>query len=131
MTEPDIAERTQQALADPKPGDRYQEMFSWWTVVVSVDKDWGITVLEAGGPCNGVRGRVKNDLSRWEWRERHKDEPYPEWLEIEPWQERAEQRHFPSAAEFAEHMRGCLLAGRGLDISGWAQQRAKRAEPVS
>ena len=43
---------------------------------------------------------------------------------VAPWQERAEQRHFPLLAEFQQHMRGELLADRGLDVSAWPQQRA-------
>lgn len=124
MTEPDIGERTRQALTDPKPGDRYQEMFSWWTVVVAVT-DWGVTVLQAAGPFNLVPGRVCNDETPQQ-RDQRRDrgEPYQRWVQVEPWQERATAHYFASLAEFQMHMRGELLCDRGLDISEWPRCRA-------
>jgi hypothetical protein len=124
MAERDIGERTRQALADPRPGDRFHEMYSWWTVVVAVS-DWGVTVLQAGGPFNLVPGRVRNDETPQHREERIKRrEPYQEWVPVEPWQERAEARCFATLAEFQMHMRGEMLADRGLDISEWARCRA-------
>jgi len=121
--EPDFVTRTKEALADPKPGDRFHEMYTWWTVVVAVS-DWGVTVLQAVGPFNLVLGQVRNDETREERRGRiARKEPYKEWRLVRPWQERAEQRHFPSLADFQKHINGDLLADRGLDISAWSQQR--------
>lgn len=128
MPEPDFVIRTREALADPNPGDRFHEMYSWWTVVVT-SGDWGVTVLQAGGPFNLVLGRMRNDETPHQREQRRKrGEPYEEWVTVEPWQERAGQRHFPSLAAFQEHMRGELLADRGLDISAWAQERAAASE---
>lgn len=127
----DVADETRQALADPKPGDRYHEMFSWWTVVVAVTDGWGITVLQAGGPFNLVRGRVRNEETPVQRRKRiESGEPYAEWVIVEPWQERAELRHFRTLSDFQAHMRGELLADRGLDIAGWPQQRAAEEAEV-
>lgn len=70
-------------------------------------------------------GRVRNDETPHEREQRRKrGEPYEEWVTVAPWQERAQQRHFPLLAAFQEHMRGELLADRGLDISAWPQQRS-------
>ena len=124
MAEPDFVTRTKEALADPKPGDRFHEMYSWWTVVVAAG-EWGVTVLQAGGPFNLVLGRMRNDETPFMREQRRKrGELYEEWVTVAPWQERAEQRHFPLLAEFQQHMRGELLADRGLDVSAWPQQRA-------
>lgn len=114
---------TEAALADPQPGDRFHEMYSWWTVVVAAG-NWGVTVLQAGGPFNLVPGQVRNDMIREQRaQQRARGEPYQEWVPIEPWQLRAKLRHFPTLAEFQNHMRGELLADRGLDISSWSQER--------
>ena len=113
---------TREALAAPRPGDRFHEMYSWWTVVVAAGP-WGVTVLMAGGPFNLVRGQVRN--SKYPQKgDRRKRGPEPEWVEVAPWQERAELRHFPTLEAFAAHMWGELLRDRGLDVSGWPQQRA-------
>lgn len=36
---------TAEAFADPKPGDRFHEMLSWWMIVVSVGAD-GVKVMD-------------------------------------------------------------------------------------
>jgi hypothetical protein len=124
MPEPYFVTRTREALADPEPGDRFHEMYTWWTVVVAAG-DRGVTVLQAGGPFNLVWGRVRNDETpRQRELRRERGEPYAEWVTVAPWQERATLRHFPSLAEFQQHMSGELLADRGLDISAWPEQRA-------
>lgn len=129
VTEPDFVLRTREALADPKPGDRYHEMYSFWIVVAAVS-EWGVTVLEAGGPFNLVPGRVRNDESPYEREQRRKrGEPYQEWRRVEPWQLRARQCHFATLAEFQKHVGGDLLCDRGLDISAWPQQRAAGVVP--
>lgn len=123
MDEPEFMTRTREAIAAPQPGDRFHEMYSYWTVVVAVG-DWGVTVLQASGPFNLVPGRVRNDEMPHQREQRlARREPYQEWLEIAPWQVRAEQRHFPTLAEFQKCIRGDLLADHGLDISSWRQAR--------
>lgn len=124
MGEPDFVVRTKEALADPQPGDRFHEMYSFWTVVVAVG-EWGVTVLEAGGPFNLVPGRVRNDETPHEREQRRKrGEPYQEWVPVEAWQLRAVQRHYVTLAEFRKVVGTDLLADRGLDVSAWPQQRA-------
>jgi hypothetical protein len=99
-------------------------MYSWWTVVVAAGP-WGVTVLQASGPFNLVAGQIRNnEIPEQREQRRKRGEPYQEWLPVTPWHERAELRHFDSLASFQEHMRGDLLADRGLDITAWPQQRA-------
>lgn len=44
------AEETAVAFDNPKVGDRFHEMCSFWVYVVAVHKEW-IGILEASGPC--------------------------------------------------------------------------------
>lgn len=43
---------TAQAFADPRPGDRFHEMFSFWMYVVAVEPDGRVAVLTASPPCS-------------------------------------------------------------------------------
>lgn len=38
------------ALNDPKPGDRWHEMYSWWMYVLKVE-DGKVTTISSGAPC--------------------------------------------------------------------------------
>ena len=124
MPEPAFVVRTREALADPRPGDRFHEMYSAWTVVVAVSS-WGVTVLEAGGPFNLVPGRIRNQENEYAREQRIKRrEPYQEWVHVDPWHLRAVQHHYPTLAEFQAALRGDLLYDRGTDVSDWPRQRA-------
>jgi hypothetical protein len=98
---------TAEAFADPRPGDRFQEMFSWWMVVVSVGPE-GVKVMSGSGPVNLQRGQ------------------FPDGEIVEPFPERAEVRWYATAGDFrAAHAYGSipgyamLLADRGIDVTGW------------
>lgn len=100
---------TAEAFADPRPGDRFHEMFSWWVVVVSVAAD-GVKVMHGSGPVNLRRGR------------------FPDGELVEPFPERAEVRWYATAEDFRAAWRyGSIpgytvtLAGRGLDVAGWLE----------
>jgi hypothetical protein len=41
---------THKAMDDPRPGDRYQEMYSFWMYVVAVRDDGAIIVAEGSSP---------------------------------------------------------------------------------
>jgi hypothetical protein len=41
---------TNEAMDDPRPGDRYQEMYSFWMYVVAVRSDGAIIVAEGSPP---------------------------------------------------------------------------------
>ena len=104
---------TAEAFADPRPGDRFHEMFSWWVVVLSVGGD-GVKVMCGGGPVNLRRGR------------------FPDGEVVDPFPERAEVRWYATADDFRAANRygsidgyTAMLAGRGLDVSGWLE-RAKK-----
>ena len=98
--------------------------------MVTAVSDWGVTVLEAPGPFSLVPGRVRNHENEYDREQRIKRrEPYQEWLHVEPWQLRAEQRHFATVAEFQKVIGGDLLCDRGLDISAWPQQREPGEAP--
>lgn len=42
--------KTREALADPKLGDRYTEMYAFWAIVVEVDGN-RVAILRASAPC--------------------------------------------------------------------------------
>jgi hypothetical protein len=103
---------TAEAFADPRPGDRFHEMFSAWAVVVSAGAD-GVKVMDGHGPVNLRRGR------------------FPDGELVEPFPERARVRWYTTADDFRAAYRYAsidgytvMLAGRGLDVSGWLE-RAK------
>lgn len=104
---------TAEAFADPQPGDRFQEMFSWWIVVVSVGPE-GVKVMSGSGPTNLRRGR------------------FPDGEIVEPFPERAEVLWYATAEDFraAHRYNGIsgydmMLADRGkVDVTGWLE-RAK------
>lgn len=51
--------QTDAAFADPQPGDRFAEMYSFWLYVVARNGDL-VTTIEAGVPCEFPRdGRIK------------------------------------------------------------------------
>jgi len=100
---------TAEAFADPKPGDRFHEMYSWWVVVVAVDDD-GIKTMSGSGPTNLTRGQF------------HDGEI------VEPFPERAMVRWFSTAGAFRAAHRyssgisgySVMLADRGkIDVRGW------------
>lgn len=45
---------TAQAMADPQPGDRYHEMWSFWLYVVARNGDQ-VCTMEASAPCSFPR----------------------------------------------------------------------------
>jgi len=101
---------TAEAFADPRPGDRFHEMFSFWVVVVSAGAD-GVKAMEGGGPVNLRRGRL------------------PDGEIVEPFPERARVCWYATADDFRAAFRyrtidgyTVLLAGRGLDVSGWLER---------
>jgi hypothetical protein len=104
---------TAEAFADPRPGDRFQEMYSWWMVVVSAGPE-GVKVMSGSGPVNLRRGR------------------FPDGEIVEPFPERAEVRWYATAGDFRDaHRYGSIpgydmmLADRGkVDVTGWLE-RAK------
>jgi hypothetical protein len=105
-------QETAEAFAAPRPGDRFQEMFSWWMVVVSVCPE-GVKVMAGSGPTNLVRGR------------------FPDGQVVEPFPERAEVHWYATAEDFrAAHRCDSIpgyamqLADRRIDVTGWLD-RAK------
>jgi hypothetical protein len=56
------------AMADPRPGDRYHEMYSFWVYVLTVDD--GVTVIECGGhPSHiGDRGSLRRFVDHDQFR---------------------------------------------------------------
>lgn len=123
MLEDDRTQRrdqeTAEAFADPRPGDRFQEMFSWWMVVVSAGPE-GVKVMSGSGPVNLRRGR------------------FPDGEIVEPFPERAEVHWYATAGDFrAAHSYGSipgyamLLADRGTDVTGWLDRaRSVPAAPT-
>jgi hypothetical protein len=118
MFEDDLTRRqdqkTAEAFADPRPGDRFTEMFSWWLVVVSVGPE-GVKVMSGSGPTNLERGRFSDGEI------------------VEPFPERAEVCWYATAEDFrADWAYGgsvpgysVLLIDRGdVDVTGWLE-RAK------
>jgi hypothetical protein len=111
MREQDRA--TAEAFADPEPGDRFHEMYSWWVVVVEAGAG-GVKVMCAGGPTNVTRGR------------------FPDGEIVEPFADRAQVRWYATADDFrAAYAYGSIpgysvtLADRGkIDVVGWLE-RAK------
>lgn len=113
-------QETAEAFADPRPGDRFQEMFSWWMVVVSAGPE-GVKVMCGSGPVNLQRGR------------------FPDGEIVEPFPERAEVHWYATAGDFrAAHSYGSipgyamLLADRGkFDVTGWLDRaRSVPAAPT-
>lgn len=101
---------TAEAFADPRPGDRFHEMFSAWVVVVSAGAD-GVKVMCGSGPVNLRHGR------------------FPDGERVAPFPERAVVRWYATAADFRDANRygsidgyTVMLAGRGLDVSGWLER---------
>lgn len=45
-----LKDGTEEAFSDPQPGDVFQEMYSFWVVVVYVDSDH-VVVMEGIPPC--------------------------------------------------------------------------------
>lgn len=102
--DPDHA--TAVAFDDPRPGDRFHEMFSWWVIVVEVE-DGRVSALEGPGPLNWERGRLQGGGEL-----------------VEPFQERAQVREFASVEAFkAAYAYGTIpgysvvLADRGNDVT--------------
>lgn len=108
----ELKRATAEAFADPRPGDRFHEMYSWWMVVVTVAAD-GVKVMAGSGPTNLTRGR------------------FPDGEMVEPFAERAQVRWFATADDFRAAYR-CGIPGytltlsdrRKIDVTGWLE-RAK------
>lgn len=109
-----LYQATAEAFADPRPGDRFQEMYSWWVVVVTVGPE-GVKVMRGGGPTNITRGR------------------FPDGEIVEPFPDRAEVCWYATADDFRAaygYRSGhpgysVMLADRGkADVTGWLD-RAK------
>lgn len=57
-------QRTREAMEDPRPGDRYQEMYSFWVYVVAVEGE-RVATLEASPPCTVPRdGKLREFETR-------------------------------------------------------------------
>jgi hypothetical protein len=105
--------KTAEAFSDPKPGDRFHEMFSGWMVVLSADAA-GVKVMMGFGPTNLTRGR------------------FPDGEIVEPFAERAKVYWYATAEDFRDAFRydtipgySMMLADRGkIDVTGWLE-RAK------
>jgi hypothetical protein len=55
MTDPKPDTRrslTAEAFDDPQPGDRFNEMYSFWMFVVAVEPSGRVATMEAGAPCS-------------------------------------------------------------------------------
>lgn len=106
---------TAEAFADPKPGDRFHEMYSFWMVVVSVGAD-GVKVMAGSGPTNIVRGQ------------------FPDGEIVEPFAERARVRWFATADDFRAAYRNTAgwtltLSDRGrIDVTGWLARATDRPD---
>ena len=84
---------TLEAMRDPRPGDRFHEMYSFYVYVVAVENDQ-VTTIEGSPPCTFPNeGKIKS-LSREAFYKRfayaHDSEKF--WV---------------------------TLANRGNDVSGW------------
>jgi hypothetical protein len=94
---------TEKAMEDPRPGDRYQEMYSFWVYVVAAPADGSVVVAEASAPCTFP------DDAKWR---RFPDGPT-----------------FRQAYSYGGSMPGywVRLASRGEDVSGWLERAAMAA----
>ena len=103
--------KTAEAFADPKPGDRFHEMYSSWMIVVSAGDD-GVKVMHGWGPTNITRGR------------------FPDGEIVEPFPERAEVCWYATAEDFRDAFRygtipgySMMLADRDkIDVTGWLER---------
>lgn len=83
---------TEEAMADPRVGDRFTEMYAFWVYVTAIDGDQIVT-LEASGPCTFPDDGKQRVQTRDEFRKRFGYGTQPgSWV---------------------------TLAGRGHDVSGW------------
>lgn len=105
---------TAEAFADPQPGDRFHEMYSWWVVVVAVGPD-GVKVMRGIGPTNVALGQ------------------FPDGELVQPFADRAGVCWYATADDFRAaygYRSGhpgytVMLADRGkVDVTGWLD-RAK------
>ena len=85
--------QTEEALADPRVGDRFGEMYTFWLYVVARDGD-EVTTLEASGPCIFPDDGEARAYSIAEFRDRFTDSAGP-WV---------------------------LLCDRGRDVAGWLER---------
>lgn len=83
---------TIEALGDPRPGDRYHEMYSFWLYVVAVDGD-AVVTLEACALCTFPDDGKQKTQSRQEFRDRMMGQFGSPWV---------------------------LLADRDNNVEGWA-----------
>ncbi len=93
MQEPTVA-----AFSDPKPGDRFHEMYSFWMYVLEVAPDGGeVVAMHAHPPCTlPGDGLLKVYASAAEFREAYAYKSIPGYT--------------------------CRLADRGNSIEGWREQ---------
>lgn len=99
----DEAERraTDEAVNDPRPGDRYHEMFSFWLYVVAVDGD-SVVTMEAWPPCEFPKDGKLRIQTRAEFKQRLSYRTIPGyWV---------------------------MLADRGNDVRGWSQTATNASE---
>lgn len=71
---------TLEHFCDPRPGDRFHEMYSFWIHVLSVEKDGPIKVEEFKG---GQEGKPRVFANWQEWRDAYSyksmDKPWIRW----------------------------------------------------
>ena len=71
MTENDWSElATEWAFKNPKVGDRFHEMYSFWVYVVAVRGNW-VGIMEAAGPCELPKDGKVSFMTKDDFREKY------------------------------------------------------------
>lgn len=92
---------TDEAVNDPRPGDRYHERFSFWLYVIAVDGD-SVVTMEANPPCEFPKDAKLRIQTKAEFKQRLSYGAIPGyWV---------------------------MLADRGNNVEGWRQTAASARE---
>lgn len=107
---PDLTRQTREAFDDPRPGDRFQEMYTFWLYVVDVGES-SVTTMQCAAPCTFPDdAKVVVHATREEFRQ--------EWK-------------YGGTSSVADHYT-VYLADRDNNVSGWVERKraidAKAAE---
>ena len=61
---------TKWAFNNPKVGDRFQEMYSYWVYVVAVHNEW-VGIMEASPPCELPEDGKVSFLTKEDFKEKY------------------------------------------------------------
>lgn len=62
--------KTKHAFKNPKVGDRFQEMYSYWVYVVAVHNEW-VGIMEASPPCELPKDGKVSFMTKEDFREKY------------------------------------------------------------